>query len=41
MDKASNEEPWFGMEQEYTLFEIKLHNFKRPLGWPPFGYPEP
>ena len=33
---ASNEEPWFGVEQEYTLF--KKHT---PLGWPDKGYPAP
>ncbi|MEO0649511.1 MAG: glutamine synthetase beta-grasp domain-containing protein [Planctomycetota bacterium] len=33
---ASAEEPWFGFEQEYTLF-----SGGRPLGWPDSGYPAP
>lgn len=37
MRKASLEDPWFGIEQEYTLFEKD----GRPLGWPPRGYPDP
>jgi len=34
--KFSNEEAWFGIEQEYTLFEGR-----NPLGWPEGGYPAP
>ncbi|MEN0062014.1 MAG: glutamine synthetase GlnII [Myxococcota bacterium] len=29
-------EPWFGIEQEYTMFKNN-----RPLGWPEGGYPAP
>jgi glutamine synthetase len=31
-----DEEPWFGIEQEYTMFRNG-----RPLGWPEGGYPAP
>ena len=35
-EKLSNEECWFGIEQEYTFFDgIK------PLGWPDNGFPAP
>ena len=33
---AEKEEPWFGVEQEYTLFKDRT-----PLGWPDQGYPAP
>ena len=35
-EKFSNREEWFGIEQEYTLFEGR-----NPLGWPEGGYPAP
>lgn len=34
--KSIKEEPWFGVEQEYTLFQND-----RPVGWPEHGFPHP
>lgn len=37
LDKgAAASQPWFGFEQEYTLF-----SGGKPVGWPSTGYPEP
>ena len=33
---AEKEDPWFGVEQEYTLFKGRT-----PMGWPAGGYPAP
>ena len=38
MDAAKDQEPWFGIEQEYTVLNAKT---KWPLGWPTCGYPGP
>jgi glutamine synthetase len=35
-EKYASHDTWFGMEQEYTLFEGN-----RPLGWPDHGFPAP
>ena len=35
-EKHADQEPWFGIEQEYTMFQSG-----RPLGWPEGGYPAP
>eukprot|EP01099_Mayorella_cantabrigiensis_P006934 TRINITY_DN594_c0_g1_i3.p1 TRINITY_DN594_c0_g1~~TRINITY_DN594_c0_g1_i3.p1 ORF type:complete len:353 (-),score=75.26 TRINITY_DN594_c0_g1_i3:76-1134(-) len=37
MEKAKASEPWFGIEQEYTMLTKK----RWPLGWPAEGYPGP
>ena len=38
-DSALHEEPWFGLEQEYTILEKHDKFSKKPLGWPNKGYP--
>jgi glutamine synthetase len=35
-EKYKEHDPWFGIEQEYTLFEGN-----KPLGWPDKGFPAP
>ncbi|MCL0028992.1 glutamine synthetase beta-grasp domain-containing protein [Dehalococcoidia bacterium] len=37
-EKFAAEEPWFGIEQEYTLFES---DGKQPIGFPEGGFPGP
>ena len=37
MDKVKAHEPWFGIEQEYTLFEP---DGVTPYGWPVGGFPD-
>merc|ERR1712050_232150 len=37
-DQKLDEKPWFGIEQEYTLF---AEDGRTPLGWPSGGYPGP
>ncbi|KAK1779811.1 hypothetical protein QBC45DRAFT_410529 [Copromyces sp. CBS 386.78] len=37
MELHAKHEPWFGLEQEYTLLDLN----DRPYGWPQNGYPAP
>lgn len=38
LELAKDEEPWFGLEQEYTLFDEHNSFTRRPLGWPKNGF---
>ena len=40
-DACLEEEPWFGIEQEYTLLTDYDKFNTKPYGWPTSGYPGP
>ena len=40
-EKFVSHEPWFGIEQEYTMLESFSKFTSHPLGWPSNGYPGP
>jgi len=35
------QEPWYGIEQEYSLLEVQNKFTIKPLGWPSSGFPGP
>jgi len=37
----TEEEPWYGVEQEYTLLESMNRFSVKPYGWPSNGFPGP
>jgi len=40
-DKCKDEHPWYGIEQEYTLFNRINTGSRWPIGWPSGGFPGP
>ncbi|ORX62043.1 hypothetical protein DM01DRAFT_1365407 [Hesseltinella vesiculosa] len=38
MSAHADQKPWFGIEQEYMLFDPET---SKPYGWPKHGFPEP
>jgi len=41
MEESKNEQPWFGIEQEYFLFQRTGTVSQWPLNWPKGGFPFP
>jgi glutamine synthetase len=40
-NSVKNQETWYGIEQEYSLLEVKNMFTIKPLGWPSSGFPGP
>jgi glutamine synthetase len=38
---VTGEEPWFGIEQEYILYQVESVHMKWPIGWGKHGYNAP
>lgn len=41
MDEAKDQDPWFGIEQEFFMTCKNGGYHPRPYGWPKDGFPEP
>ena len=41
MNEAKDQDPWFGIEQEFFLTSKMGGYYQRPYGWPKDGFPEP
>ena len=41
MAKIDDQDPWFAIEQEYSLLEGENPLHKHPLGWPTNGFLAP
>lgn len=41
MEQIANTDPWFAIEQEYSLLEGDNPLHKHPLGWPSNGFLSP
>lgn len=40
-EECKGEEPWFGIEQEYILYQVESVHMKYPIGWGKHGYNAP
>ena len=40
-EECAHEEPWFGIEQEYILYQVESVHMKYPIGWGKHGYNAP
>jgi glutamine synthetase len=38
---VTDQETWYGIEQEYSLLEVQNKFTIKPLGWPSSGFPGP
>jgi len=39
--ESNGEDPWFGIEQEYILYQVESANMRYPIGWGKHGYNAP